>query len=96
MKSLILIIVLLATQLSFAQKTEDKKSSDLKSKPGKTTSETTQKISAQSVVKSLKIKKSSHKISDYIYGKGNATKKIVSILEKIHVNKDLIQKQIHY
>ena len=48
------------------------------------------------IVKSLKIKKSSHKISDYIYGKGNATKKIVSILEKIHVNKDLIQKQIHY
>ena len=48
------------------------------------------------IVKSLKIKKSSHKISNYIFGKGDAAKKIVRVLEKIHVHKDLIQKQIHY
>lgn len=48
------------------------------------------------IIKALRTKKSSHKITDYIYGKGIAAKKIVRILEKINLNKDLIQKQIHY
>ncbi len=48
------------------------------------------------ILKALKTKKSTHKIDDYIYGKGNAANKIVHILEKINLNKDLIQKQIHY
>ncbi len=50
----------------------------------------------EAIIKSLKIKKPTRKITDHIYGKGNASKKIVNILEKIHLNKDLIQKQIHY
>ena len=49
-----------------------------------------------SIIKALRTKKSSHKITDYIYGKGIAAKEIVRILEKINLNKDLIQKQIHY
>ncbi len=48
------------------------------------------------IIKALKNKKSTHTITDYIYGRGNTAKKIVCILEKIHVHKDLIQKQIHY
>ena len=48
------------------------------------------------IIKALRTKKSTHKITDYIYGKGTAAKKIVQILEKINLNKDLIQKQIHY
>ena len=48
------------------------------------------------IIKALRTKKSIHKITDYIYGKGTAAKKIVRILEKINLNKDLIQKQIHY
>lgn len=44
---------------------------------------------------SLNIKKNSLKNS-YIYGKGNSSKKIVSILEKIKIDKNLIQKQIFY
>ncbi len=34
--------------------------------------------------------------NEYIYGKGNASKKIVHCLEKINLTKDLIQKQIFY
>ena len=34
--------------------------------------------------------------NEYIYGNGNASKKIISCLEKIHLNTDLIQKQIFY
>ena len=48
------------------------------------------------IIKALRTKKSPRKITDYIYGKGTAAKKIVRILEKINLNKDLIQKQIHY
>ena len=50
----------------------------------------------KAIVKSLKIKKLSKKSSNYIYGKGDTAKKIVKILEKINIDKDLIQKQIHY
>jgi GDP/UDP-N,N'-diacetylbacillosamine 2-epimerase (hydrolysing) len=50
----------------------------------------------KAIIKSLKIKKSSKKSSNYVYGKGNAAKKIVKTLEKIPLDKDLIQKQIHY
>ena len=35
-------------------------------------------------------------INSYIYGKGKASQKIVHCLEKINLNKDLIQKQIFY
>jgi len=35
-------------------------------------------------------------INSYIYGRGKASKKIVRYLEKINLNKDLIQKQIFY
>ena len=48
------------------------------------------------ILRALRIKKPTHKISNCIYGKGNAAKKIVNTLEKIHLSKDLIQKQIHY
>ncbi len=48
------------------------------------------------IIKALQTKKSSHKVTDYIYGRGNTAKKIVRILEKNYNNKDLIQKQIHY
>lgn len=47
------------------------------------------------IIKALRTKKT-NKITDYIYGRGTAAKKIVRILEKINLNKDLIQKQIHY
>lgn len=35
-------------------------------------------------------------VNEFIYGNGNASKKIVQCLEKINLNKDLIQKQIFY
>lgn len=44
---------------------------------------------------SLNTKKNSLKNS-YIYGKGDSSKKIVDILEKIKIDKNLIQKQIFY
>lgn len=44
---------------------------------------------------SLSIKKNTLKNS-YLYGKGNSSKKIVNILEKIKIDKNLIQKQIFY
>ena len=50
----------------------------------------------KAIVQSLKIKKLPKKSSNYIYGKGDTAKKIVKILEKINIDKDLIQKQIHY
>lgn len=50
----------------------------------------------QAIIKALKTKKSIHKTNDYVYGRGNAAKKIIYILEKINLNKDLIQKQIYY
>ncbi|MEX0764792.1 MAG: UDP-N-acetylglucosamine 2-epimerase [Nitrosopumilaceae archaeon] len=43
----------------------------------------------------LKRKKSSFR-SQHVYGTGNATKKIVHYLEKINLDKELIQKQIFY
>jgi len=48
------------------------------------------------IINALKTKKSIRCNANYIYGKGNAAKKIVYILEKIDLNKDLIQKQIYY
>lgn len=49
----------------------------------------------KAIKKALIIKKKDLKNS-YIYGMGKASKKIVSILEKIKLDKDLIQKQIFY
>jgi len=47
------------------------------------------------ISKALRRKKST-KIKVQIYGKGNASKKIVNMLEKIKLDKELIQKQIIY
>ena len=48
------------------------------------------------IVKALKAKKRSKFVNKYIYGKGNSSKKIIQHLEKIQLNKELIQKQIFY
>lgn len=48
------------------------------------------------ILKALKRKKDQKLVSDYIYGKGNASEKIVKYLERIPLNKELIQKQIFY
>jgi len=49
----------------------------------------------KAILKALNLKKS--KSSNVrIYGNGNASKKIVGILEKIKLDKKLIQKQIFY
>ena len=53
------------------------------------------KIIANAISKSLKMKKLS-KINEKLYGPGNSSKKIVEILEKIKLDKKLIQKQIAY
>ncbi len=49
----------------------------------------------QKIMKALKIRKKPQKMS-YVYGNGNASKKIVNYLEKTELNKDLIKKQIFY
>ena len=49
----------------------------------------------KSIVKALKMKKTA-KNHKNIYGDGNASKKIVEILEKIKLDKKLIQKQLTY
>jgi UDP-N-acetylglucosamine 2-epimerase (non-hydrolysing)/GDP/UDP-N,N'-diacetylbacillosamine 2-epimerase (hydrolysing) len=48
------------------------------------------------IIKALHMTKPPNKTTDFIYGKGTASKKIVKILEKINLNKDLIQKQLQY
>ena len=48
------------------------------------------------MLKALQTRKTTSSIHNCIYGSGNTSKKIVSILEKIHLNKDLIQKQLSY
>ena len=49
-----------------------------------------------SIQKAFKKNKSNSKDSPLIYGSGNASKKIVDIIEKIKINNQLIQKQISY
>jgi GDP/UDP-N,N'-diacetylbacillosamine 2-epimerase (hydrolysing) len=49
-----------------------------------------------SIKKSLKLKKMGKIKTSHVYGYGNSTKKIIEILEKISLDKKLIQKQIHY
>jgi len=49
---------------------------------------------SSAIIKASKIKRD--KIYTPVYGKGNASKKIVNILEKISLNKELIQKKIFY
>ena len=48
------------------------------------------------IKKSIKLKKMGKIKKSHVYGYGNSTNKIVEILEKISLNKNLIQKQIHY
>lgn len=48
------------------------------------------------IMKALKMKKSHMIIDNHVYGTGGASKKIVHYLEKIKINKELIQKQIFY
>jgi len=48
------------------------------------------------IIEALKLKKKGNLSKIRIYGNGNASKKIVSILEKIKLDKKLIQKQIYY
>lgn len=48
------------------------------------------------IVKALKKKKKDNYIKNTVYGNGGASKKIVKILEKTNLNKQLIQKQIAY
>jgi len=50
----------------------------------------------ESIIKALKMKKNLPKINERLYGNGNSSKKIVEILEKIKLDKQLIQKQITY
>ena len=47
-------------------------------------------------VKALKKKKKVNYIKNSVYGNGDASKKIVKILEKTNLNMQLIQKQITY
>ncbi len=50
----------------------------------------------RAILKALQMKKARILPNKQIYGNGRASKKIVNYLEKIHINKDLIQKQISY
>ena len=50
----------------------------------------------KAILKSLKRKKYRIFQKEKIYGNGNASTKIVRILERIILNKQLIQKQISY
>ncbi len=47
-------------------------------------------------IKNALITKKRYLKNSYIYGRGNSSKKIVRILEKIKIDKNLIQKQIFY
>jgi len=48
------------------------------------------------ILKALQTKKREKLVNNHIYGSGNAAKKIVQHLEKIELNKELIQKKIAY
>lgn len=48
------------------------------------------------ILRAFSMKKTKTFVNEYIYGDGSASKKIVQYLEKINLNKDLIQKQIFY
>lgn len=48
------------------------------------------------ILKGLRMKKNKKFRNNYIYGNGKSAQKIVQLLEKININKDLIQKQISY
>jgi GDP/UDP-N,N'-diacetylbacillosamine 2-epimerase (hydrolysing) len=48
------------------------------------------------ILRAFKMKKKKKLHNEYVYGNGRASKKIARCLEKIHLNKDLIQKQIFY
>ena len=48
------------------------------------------------ILNALKRKEHRKPVNDYIYGKGEASVKIVKHLEKIKIDKELIQKQIFY
>ncbi|HYL66118.1 MAG TPA: UDP-N-acetylglucosamine 2-epimerase [Nitrosopumilaceae archaeon] len=50
----------------------------------------------RTISKALKSRKTINSIDNYIYGTGNASKKITSLLEKLDLNKNLIQKQLSY
>lgn len=47
------------------------------------------------ILKGFQMQKKNH-AGEYVYGTGNASKKIIHYLEKIDLNKNLIQKQIFY
>jgi len=50
----------------------------------------------KSLVRALNMKKSTHSDYQKIYGEGNSSEKIIDLLEKIKLDKKLIQKQISY
>ena len=56
---------------------------------------TTQSISS-SISKAQKLKNTGKIKKSHLYGKNKPSKKIVEILERISLNRNLIQKQIHY
>ena len=54
------------------------------------------KLIFSAINKSLKSTQKKYTLKNQVYGTGNASKKIVKILEKTNLNKQLIQKQIAY
>jgi len=48
------------------------------------------------ILKALRTRKKRKFLQHHIYGTGGASKKIVKHLEKIKLNKELIQKQLFY
>jgi len=50
----------------------------------------------KSIIKALKMKKSMFTNDENLYGDGNSSKKIVDLLEKIKLDKQLTQKQLSY
>lgn len=54
------------------------------------------KLIFSAINKSLKSTQKKYTLKNQVYGTGNASKKIVKILEKTNLNKQLIQKQITY
>lgn len=57
-------------------------------------------INAEAIYRAISraflMRKNNRYVNKYIYGSGNASKKIIQYLEKINLNKELIQKQIFY
>lgn len=50
----------------------------------------------RAILDAFKMRKHGRLANEHIYGNGTASKKIIHYLEKINLNKDLIQKQIFY